>query len=435
MAAHFKQHPINETADHSPGTNNTLLGTESNAVAEKSFGSAATANLIVQRQANGQITLPAGDPALATDAANKQYVDEQVVSGNTWKEILLAPEQLLNGGSGAVLQGMLLTIATNLNATDFITLNDGTATETWTAVAGAPAANQFQIGGSAAATLTNLVAAIVADGVLWTAVETSGLDAYFSGGDLTQAVIHRIAYSANPDRIYGTLTGAQSDVQVVEFATGDQDYRQASGTQSDLPSGDPAAKRFGFGRTFALLNGGDTHRIADDNTAFTWDSDDQIWQQTAQGSAVVEGDGIDITTNKVSVDTAVATAAQQYGGIVKNRTPDGTGTAGADAGHIAIQTDNSDLEITASNLLAIKALSRLDKYRADGSWTSSAGGDRSPTLAELNAALGTAANDIGNRCMMVEDGTAVASNSTFWAYKKANGGTLTDYHLVEMSEA
>jgi hypothetical protein len=444
MSRHFKQHALNDASDHAAGTNGTLLGTESNAVAEKAFGAAATASVIVQRKADGHITLPAGDPLIATDAANKGYVDEAIVSGNTWKEILLHDDQTLPGGAGGILQAMVAAISTNLVATDTFILTDGSTTETWTAVAGAPAAFQFQIGGSAAATLTNLVAAINADSTLWSAVETSGLDAYFAADPTTQMVVHRTLATIADDRMYGVL-GTQTFMQVVEFATGAQDYRQASGTESDLPSGDPAAKRFGVGRVFADLNGGDTHRIANDNTAFTWDSDDEIWQQTATGSGITEGDGVDITANKISVDTATATAIQQYGGLVKNRTPDGSGAAGADAGHLAVQTDDTDLEVNASNQVAIKVGSRLDKQQADAVWESETGGDKEPTLTELNAALGTATADQGNRCMMIERSTSygqvlsaggaggVGTVSTFLAIKIANAGVLADYHLVELS--
>lgn len=444
---HLKLHAINDTDNHLPGTNNTLLGTESNALAEKAFGTTAAGSAIVQRQANGNITLPATDPVVATDAASKGYVDAQIVSGVTWKELVLAPEQLLNGASGGILQGMLATLTANLAAADTFIISDGSTTETWTAVAGAPAAFQFQVGGSAAATLTNLVAAINADSTLWSAVETDGLDAYFSGLNDPQFVVYRTAISSADDRVFGTIAGGQAGVQVIEFATGDQDYREQSGTQSDLPSADPAAKRFGFGRAEAAINTGDTHRVANDNTAFTWDGDDQVWQNTDTGSTVSEGDGIDVTGGKISTDVATAVAAQQFGAIVNNRTSDGSGAAAADAGFLAVQTDNASLEVNASNQLALRAGSPAAQLQNQAVWESETSPDRSPTLAELNSALGTAAGDIGNAVVMVERSTAlgqnisaggaggVGSTSSFWALKVANAGALADYQLVEMTPA
>jgi hypothetical protein len=447
MTAHLKQHDLNSTADHAPGTNGTLLGTESNAVAEKAFGTSATGDAIVQRGASGQVTLPAADPVADTDAASKGYVDAQIVSGVTWKELVLAPEQLLNGASGGILQAILATLTANLTAADTFIVSDGATVETWTAVAGAPAAFQFQIGGSASATLTNLVAAINADSTLWSAVETSGLDAYFTGLGDPQLVIYRTAVpgGAANDRVYGTLAGSQGNIRVVEFATGDQDYREQSGSESDLPSGDPAAKRFGFGRAEASINTGDTHRVANDNTASTWDGDDQVWQQTSTSGATSEGDGIDVTGGKVSTDVSTATAEQQFGGLVNTRNADGSGAAAADAGHNAIQTDFGDLAVNASNQLAIKAGSRLDLMVAQSVWESETSPDKSPTLSELNSALGTAAGDIGNFGILVERSTAlgqqlsaggaggVGSTSSFWALKVANAGALADYQLVEMS--
>jgi hypothetical protein len=443
--SHLKTHAINEVLDHGPGTNGTLLGTESNAVAEKAFGTSATADNIVQRGPAGQVTLPVADPVAPTDAAHKAYVDAKVTTGVTWKELVLAPEQLLNGASGGILQGLLATITAVLTVADTFILSDGTTTETWTAVAGAPAAQQFQIGGSAAATLTNLVAAINAESTLWSAHETTGLDAYFTGANDPQFVVYRTLVSAADDRAFGVLT-TQAEIQVIEFATGDQDYREQSGTQSDLPSADPTTKTFGFGRALAApINTGDTHRVADDNTAFTWDGDDQIWQNTDTGGAVTEGDGIDVTASKISADTATAITAQQFGGLVKNRSADGSGAAGADAGNLAVQTDNSTVEINASNQLAIKAGSVLDQLQATAVWESETSPDREPSLAELNAALGTAVGDQGNFAIFAERSTAlgqvlasggaggIGSTSSFWALKIANAGALADYQLVEMS--
>jgi hypothetical protein len=439
---HLRKHAINAT-DHEAGTNGTLLGTETNAVVEKAFGTAATADLIVQRSGTGQVSVPS-TPVAAGDATSKEYVDSQIVSGVTWKELVLAPEQLLNGASGGILQGLLATIAVNLAAADTFILTDGTTTETFSAVAGAPAAFQFQVGGSASATLTNLVAAINADSTLWSAVETTGLDAYFSGTNDPQFVVYRTAISTAADRVYGVIANAQADVQVVEFASGDQDYRESSGTQSDLPAADPTAKRFGFGRAEVAINTGDTHRVADDNTAFTWDGDDQVWQNTDTGSAVTEGDGIDVTAGKISTDVATATSAQQFGAVVNNRNSDGSGAGAADAGNLAVQTDNATLEVNASNQIAIKAGTVLDQLQATAVWESETSPDRSPTLAEFNAALGTAAGDIGHFAILAERSTAlgqilsaggaggVGSTSSFWALKVANAGALSDYQFVEM---
>ena len=442
--SHLKKHAINEVLDHGPGTNGTLLGTESNAVAEKAFGTAATANLIVQRSGSGQITVPT-TPVAAGDATSKQYVDQAIVSGVTWKELVLAPEQLLNGGSGGILQGLLGTFTAVGTAADQFVLSDGTTTEPFTAVAGAPAAFQYQIGGSAAATLANLVAAINADSTLWSAVQTAGLDAYFSATNDPQFVVYRTLVSAAADRAYGVLT-TQADIQVVAFAAGDQDYRESSGTQTSLPSTDPATKTFGFGRALAApIQTGDTHRVANDNTAYTWDGDDLLWQNTDTGSSVTEGNGIDVTAGKISTDVATATVAGQYGGLVNTRTSDGTGAAGADAGYNAVQTDNVTLEVNASNQLAIKGGSVLDQLKATAVWESETSPDKEPTLAELNGALGTAAGDIGNFSIFAERSTAlgqilsaggaggVGSTSSFWALKIANAGALTDYHLVEMA--
>jgi len=71
---HLKQHGLNSSDDHSPGTNDTLIGSQGDAVVEKSFSSSAIANSIVQRDASGGISVPS-TPGGSDKATSKGYVD------------------------------------------------------------------------------------------------------------------------------------------------------------------------------------------------------------------------------------------------------------------------------------------------------------------------------------------------------------------------
>lgn len=233
-----------------------------------------------------------GLPAVAAtddEAISLAQLNAKVISGRIWREAILIQEQLLSGGSGGILQAIVSYVAATLSTTpaDTYTIDDGTVTETWTAVAAAPAAFQFIGGVSAAADQAALVAAINNDSTLWSAVETSGLDDYFAGTPSTQFVVYRKATSSNADRVYGTLFAASS-IKVAEFATGLQDYTSAAGTESDLPAADPSAKRFGFGRDFASLFTVETHFAVEDNSQWTWDEDDDLWQMTGGTGAISE---------------------------------------------------------------------------------------------------------------------------------------------------
>lgn len=428
MSSHKKAHGIGSAVDHEPGTNSTLVGTESGALAEKSFGQTAVANQIVQRKADAQITVPV-TPLADADAASKGFVLSIALSGTTWKELILHQDQLLNGGSGAVLQAILAFIAVNLVAGDTFIITDGTITETFTAVGAAPGAFDFLVGGSAAATQTNLVAAINADSTLWSAIESTGLDDYFAAAPAGQFVVYRTASSANADRVHGVIASAQSDIKVIEFATGQQDYQDVSGLEGDLPSSDPTAKRFGFGRVFADLTQNETHRVAEDNTAFTWDADDDTWQNVDTATGPTEGDGIDVTANKVSTDVATAVAEVKFGAVSNRSLSNGTAEgAAADAGHLATRTDFVDFAINALNELGIKINSRLDRYKSNKSWDDSS--NEEPTLTELNTGLGTTGADIGNKAMFV----GATNDRTFWVIKNANAAALTDYFGVELED-
>jgi hypothetical protein len=241
-------------------------------------GDTMTGNLVMSTGATVSGVPTATNP---TEVINLAQLNATVISGRIWREAVLVKEQLLNGGAGGILQAELAYLAANLAAGDTFIIDDGAGgSETYTAVAGAPVGLQFQVGGSAAATQTNLVASINANSALWSAIETTGLDDYFAGAPAGQFVVYRTATSTAADRIYGVIAGGQAGVKVVEFATGDQDYVSAAGTESDLPAADPAAKRFGFGRLYANLISVETHLAVEDVTQWTWDEDDDTWRMT-----------------------------------------------------------------------------------------------------------------------------------------------------------
>lgn len=242
------------------------------------------------------------DGSNPADAINKGQLDSVAAGGASWKEVLLAKEQVLDGASGGILQAMLAFIKTNPTSSDTFVLDDGTPETFGFGVGGD---YTVTIGGSAAVTQTNLVASINANSAKWSAIEVTGLDKYFSESPSTQFVVYRTATSSADDRLHGTSTSADQ-IQVVEFATGDQNYEDISGVQSNLPAADPAAKRFGVGRVFASLVGGHTHKIANNNGTYTWDSDDQTWQRTDIGafdSADLETGGVnEFNADKADID-------------------------------------------------------------------------------------------------------------------------------------
>lgn len=244
--------------------------------------------------ATGLPAVPAGD----THAVSLAYLNARIVSGRIFRETVLINEQLLSGASGGILQAALFYLAANLTATDTFILTDGTTTETFTAVAGAPGAFQFQVGGSAAVTQGNLVAAININSTLWSALATTQLDTYFSALPAAQFVVYRTAVSTAADRAYGTLFSAAS-IHMVEFGTGLQDYQPSAGVESSLPATNPGAKRFGFGRTEANLTAVETHFVVEGNSQYTWDDDDQLWRLTggtSSGTSVLTWGAGDVST-------------------------------------------------------------------------------------------------------------------------------------------
>lgn len=256
------------------------------------------------------------DPILANDLVRKSYVDSIAAGGRLWKELLLVSQQLLPGGSAGILQAESAFIATNPSNNDTFKITDGSTTETFTFKTSPAGAFQVQIGGSASATQTNLISQINTDSVLWSAIATSGLDKYFGASPAAQMVVYRkVATVTANDRLYGTLT-APTGIKV--FAYTGNAYATSDGSEISLPAADPAVKQFGFGRVFAGLGTSETHITTENSETFTWDADDQVWQETDVG-AVVAGAGLSKTGNTLSVLYGTPGSIQ----------PDDAATAGA----------------------------------------------------------------------------------------------------------
>jgi len=209
---------------------------------------------------------------LVKDATNS-LLNQTLYLGN--REVILHVNQLLTGSSGGVLQAMAAYIATNPTAdSDTFIITDGTTTETWTFKASRSVAFEVAIGLSASATQTNLIAAIVADSTLWSAVATTNLGRFFAATPSAQFVVYRKAISMANDRIYGVQTAA-TGIKVISFGT--YGYSTADATEENIPATDPAAKRFGFGRALTSLTIGEKHRAVEDSLTYVFNKASNSW--------------------------------------------------------------------------------------------------------------------------------------------------------------
>ena len=302
----------------------------------------------------GDLTFTAGEPkglpttpTTSDAAASKAYVDAIAVDGKAWKEILLVKQQLVGGGSGGVRQAILIAADSQPIANDTFIITDGTNTETYTWKATEAAAFDVAVGASAADALANLVQAINDDSSFWGAVDTVGLDPYFTGLYANQAVIYSLNAVVAAHRVYGTLNTATA-IKVVEFETAiDADYSQDAGVEGDLPATDPGAVRFGFGRAFANLVTSQTHPIVETTGQCVWDVDDQVWR-SVDVSAITAGAGLLRTGNVLDVE--LHTAATETG-------------AGSSGGSSGLEFDTTgDAGLLRVSVAAAGAIGRL----ADG---------------------------------------------------------------------
>ena len=216
--------------------------------------------------------------------ASQAWVTALVHAGVAWRETLLSANQLVDGAAGGIAPAMLLAFTGQPDPTNTLTIDDGLGgAEVYTAVAGAPAAFEFQIGGTVNDTMTNLAASIMANSVLWNGYSTVGLDRFFASLPTSQVMISRkLAAASADDRVYATLTGAGA-IQVVDFVTAAQDdYDFDAATEAAIDAADPGTGQFGVGRVLASLKGGETHNVLESATVtgYTWEDDAQAWRRS-----------------------------------------------------------------------------------------------------------------------------------------------------------
>lgn len=248
---------------------------------------------VVKNNANGQVDdtvtfdgvatitgLPT--PVNPSDAATKFYVDQNAAGARTFKELVLACSQL-DSVNDSISQAIPFWLVNNAIDGDTLTVTDGATTETFT-FRNAPAlAFEVQIGGDADATNTNLANQIEADSTLWSGEANTLLTEF----NTVVVVISRTDNSAQDsydDRIFGTFT-TPADAQYINYNT-QPDYSRS--TNETVPGADPGQKEFGFGRGTAALLPNETHACRDEDTLYTWDSDNGVWQNTGANNPVLQ---------------------------------------------------------------------------------------------------------------------------------------------------
>ena len=299
--------------------------------------------------ANGnEVTGLPATPATPGSAASKAYVDSIAVGGKVWKELILSCEQLVDGGVGVggLSQAIPYWLTGQPTVGQTFVISDGATTETWTAVASGATGFQFNIGGTVNDTMQNLSDAITANSTLWSsAISDTLLDL-----NTRVVVIWRTAQALTSydDRIFGTAGG-----EYVNY-NGELDYEISTATA--LPAADPGQKEFGLGRDFASLVSNETHLCRDIDTAYTWDSDGDQWQNTG-ANGIQAGDGLNKVGDVLSV--VFSTNIQDVGATTSNGTDNEVargdhthahGDRGTDPAGSQHDADQVDVEATLARI-------------------------------------------------------------------------------------
>lgn len=205
----------------------------------------------------GDLTVIASTDALVGQqprvlVSTETLIDREAPAPWTQAAVLVAAQLTTAGGQLQIRQatGWGYVSGANFAPGDTFSITDGTTTETWTATAGAPGANEFQIQATPSESNQALCAAIESDGVLWGAAEpVGGLDLGFG----SICILYRRDQDAPAylDRVFATTTPV---LGVLDFnramayesysVPGDVDYPTVV---TPIPTVDPEVPYFGWG--------------------------------------------------------------------------------------------------------------------------------------------------------------------------------------------
>jgi len=314
------------------------------------------------------------DGTVSHHAVNLAQLEQTVITGGTFKE-LLAVERQTNNAQG-VLAASIMYMTAQPVAGDTITLTNGTSTRTFGATSGGNV--QYTIGATVTDTMQNLSDAIEADGTAWVSDVNANLDA------INGAVIVTIPFdnTAGVSKVYGTWA-TQANCQVVDY-TDEVGYSKK--TSSTLPTVSPPSSNFGFRRLQAALAPGELHYVEDSDVIQAWDDDANVWTYMSGSGGILNatsasGGG---TKGKITADSDYGLAISA--GILSIDLATNRGL-GFSSGELEIKENTAaGLEVTSSGL-GIDLAATNPALSFDGS------GDLQ-ILADTTAGIETTANGV-----------------------------------------
>jgi hypothetical protein len=342
-----------------------------------------------------------------TDVPNADWVLSQIATGVSWRFPVLVPEQLDSTHDSLSGAQPFWSLAIPV-ANDTLILKSGTVTQTFTFKASESVPFDVAIGGDVATTLANLAAAINADSLVWSAVVKTSLTSLAA----SVCVIYRTDQdAASVDRIYYGVWTTSTDPKTVTYAGQSEAIGYGYSVITTLAAADPAVKT--FGPSTVTPTGGEAHVVLATDTQWIWDADSAAWTQISGTGTVTAGTGLSMSGNTVQIGAAGATGdwnginrteddigvalatsgtgtgglamvthqlavdpgsgvqllasgvavkqataivARQYGGLSRSVSSEGATNAEAEGvGYLGVMTDNSTLEVNASNQVIVKA--------------------------------------------------------------------------------